>query len=285
MSSERWGAFSVIDHIDAAALAADVLLYDRLVLPVPPDEKEAKRWDEHGWKPGLQKERLDVLGDLAEPAEWDDDRQRTYNREMNRLRHAGEKVNGFQMTAIVLAREPREIDVVGAYHSTSAFHQDYPVESDLNKKAYIAYLLGQRFAVPKGDPETALKNAVKVARLDEFKEHRLAMYDWQQRVIAENVPANEAVTKMEGLLAKYNLCVEKAVKEVYYKFGFTVAGVVLGLAGAAASPLAAGGAILTMARFSMDTKPVISPGPNAPAAMFHDFENVQKSFWDWTKHS
>jgi hypothetical protein len=28
MPSERWGAFSVVDHIDEGALAADVLLYD-----------------------------------------------------------------------------------------------------------------------------------------------------------------------------------------------------------------------------------------------------------------
>jgi hypothetical protein len=285
MSSERWGAFSVIDHIDAAALAADVLLYDRLVLPVPPDDAEAKRWDEEGWKPSLQKERLDVLGDLAEPAKWDDDRRRMYDREMDRLREAGERVNGYQLTGMLLAREPREIDVVGAYHSTSAFHKDYPAESDLNKKARIGYLLGQRFAVPKGDPETALKKAVKLARLDEFKEHRLAMYDWQQKVIADHIPGEDAVRKMDGLLAKYNLCVEKAVKDVYYKFGFTVASVALGLAAAPANPLAAGGAILAMARFAMDTKPVINAASNSPAAMFHDFENVQKSFWDWTRHS
>lgn len=35
MSIERWGAFSVVDHKDARKLAADVLLYDRLVLPAP----------------------------------------------------------------------------------------------------------------------------------------------------------------------------------------------------------------------------------------------------------
>jgi len=35
---------------------------------------------------------------------------------------------------------------------------------------------------------------------------------------------------------------------------------------------------------SLETKITISPGLNTPAAMFHDFENAQKSFWDWTKH-
>jgi hypothetical protein len=35
----------------------------------------------------------------------------------------------------------------------------------------------------------------------------------------------------------------------------------------------------------MDTKPTVDAGSNAPAAMFHDFENAQKPFWDWTKHA
>jgi uncharacterized membrane protein len=43
MSIERWGAFSVVDHKDARKLAADVLLYDRLVLPTPMD------WDRERW--------------------------------------------------------------------------------------------------------------------------------------------------------------------------------------------------------------------------------------------
>lgn len=209
-----------------------------------------------------------------------------YEREMNRLRAEGATVNGYQLTAAVLAKEPRDVDVVAAYHSADAFHADYPEEKDLDKKAYVAHLLGQRFAVPKGDPETALKKAVKVAKLPEFKEHRVALYAWQREIIDKGMPPKEAVRRMEELLAKYNQSVEKAVKDVYYKFGFTVAGILLTLASAPANPLSAGGVLLTMARFAaMDTKPAVNAGPNGAAAMFHDFENVQKPFWDWTKHA
>jgi hypothetical protein len=34
MTRERWGTFSVIDHKDPAELIPEVLLYDRLVIPV-----------------------------------------------------------------------------------------------------------------------------------------------------------------------------------------------------------------------------------------------------------
>ena len=288
MSHERLGGFSVKDHIDAAALAADVLLYDRLLLPVPPDKSEEERWEKENWKPALQKQRLDILGELAEQIKWNEDRQQMYRAEMDKLREQGLHVNGYQLTGLMLARERAAdvVDVVAAYHSEYAFHEDYPEENDRTKQAYVAYLLGQRFAVPKGDPEDALKKAVQLAKDTEFKAHRAAMYEWQGTMIAQKKPALEAVQHMDRLLKNYNACVEKAVKNVYYKFAFTVAGIALGLAAVPANPLAAGGALLTMAQFAkLETKPVVHAGPNGPAAMFHEFENAQKPFWDWTKHS
>jgi hypothetical protein len=41
----------------------------------------------------------------------------------------------------------------------------------------------------------------------------------------------------------------------------------------------------TMAGFArLESKPTVYPGPNGPAAMFHDFDNARKPFWNWTKH-
>jgi hypothetical protein len=281
--SERWGAFSVIDHKDAAALAADVLLYDRLLLPVPPDENERRRWRVNEWEPDLQEERLKILGDLARPMAWNDSRQQTFSKEMDRLRAEGKKVNGYLLTGIMLAKEIQSVNVVAAYHSGEAFQGDFPVEADAGKQAWLGYLLGSRFAVPSGTPEEALTKAVQVARIPEFQEHRLGMYKWQEEMIDKNVPLEDAVNDMAAKLSKYNACVEAAVKEVYYKFGFTLLGLGIGLGSLDA--LSAAGALVTMVGFAkLDTKITISPGLNTPAAMFHDFENAQKSFWNWTKH-
>jgi hypothetical protein len=284
MSSERWGGFSVKDHIDAAALAADVLLYERLLLPVPSDDAEEERWKGKDWKPELQKQRLEALGDLAERIPWNEDRRKMYDAEIDKLRGQGLQVNGYQLTGMMLARE-RGVDVVAAYHSADAFQVDYPKADDLGRQAYLSYLLGARFAVPKGDPEDALEKAVKLAKLPEFQEQRLAMYDWQREMIEKQIPALDAVERMGQLLKKYNACVEKATKDVYYKFAYTVAGVALSIAAAPASPIAAGGALLTMVQFAKETKPPVTAARYAPAAMFHEFENIQKPFWDWTKHS
>ena len=283
MSQERWGAFSVKDHIDAAALAADVLLYDKLRLPVPDNAKEVERWERMGWKPGLQRERLDVLGDLAEPIQWDENRQQIWAQEMQRLQQKGLKVNGFQVTGMVLAGE---LNLVPAYQSLAAFRADYPEETDLDQEAQTAFLMGQRFAVPKGDPEKALQKAVQLAKTPEFKEHRLAIYDWQEQIVKQKIPPKDAVAQMDKMLTKYNAIVEKAVKDVYWRYAFTVAGIGLSLAAAPAGLFTAGGALITMGGFAkMSAKPVIYAGSYGPAAMWHDFENVQKPFWDWTKHS
>jgi hypothetical protein len=51
MPVERWGALSVKDHLDTQALAADLLLYDRLVFPVFSGHGERTHWRGVGWDP------------------------------------------------------------------------------------------------------------------------------------------------------------------------------------------------------------------------------------------
>ena len=48
---QRWAAFSVRAHRDLGSLAADLLLYDKLILPVPEDEAEFDRWVKNRWAP------------------------------------------------------------------------------------------------------------------------------------------------------------------------------------------------------------------------------------------
>src|SRR4051812_19829867 len=81
MGHEVWGAYSVRDHLPDQAFAADVMIYDRLVVPVPPSrdtsrgDEEWRRWQGQGWKPERQQRLLSILGEKAYPLEWDDFRQ------------------------------------------------------------------------------------------------------------------------------------------------------------------------------------------------------------------
>ncbi|HEY6421814.1 MAG TPA: hypothetical protein VIY28_00930, partial [Pseudonocardiaceae bacterium] len=59
-----------------------MLLYDRLVIPVPPQldgpegSVEWQRWSNNGWQPRRQAELISILGDAAYPISWDGFRQR-----------------------------------------------------------------------------------------------------------------------------------------------------------------------------------------------------------------
>src|SRR5438874_143474 len=87
---ERWGSLSVDDHVDTEALLTNVLLYDRLVVPVfteqQTDRNEREYWDQHGWNPDLQQTRLTQLGDLAVRRPWNDSRRERYKNRMQQLK-------------------------------------------------------------------------------------------------------------------------------------------------------------------------------------------------------
>jgi len=65
-----WATFSVADHLRRRPFVADVLLYDRLLVPVPDGDDETSRWMRLKRRPDLQKTLLDVLGDLGVPISW-----------------------------------------------------------------------------------------------------------------------------------------------------------------------------------------------------------------------
>ena len=73
---EVWGTFSVLDHLRTGAFVAEVLTYDRLVIPAPPegDGAEYGRWRRKGWDPDRHKAFRDLLGEAGLLLEipWDD---------------------------------------------------------------------------------------------------------------------------------------------------------------------------------------------------------------------
>ena len=79
MAVERWGAFSVIDHKNDRQLATEVLIYDRLLIPTPM-QWDLKRWQDEGWDPEGLVNKIKILGDIAIPANWDQDRQKDWVR-------------------------------------------------------------------------------------------------------------------------------------------------------------------------------------------------------------
>src|SRR3954453_3590276 len=68
MPFQTWGTFSVADHLGPRAFVADLVLYDRLVIPVP-DAEERKRWADLGRRPDVLDRKLDILEEFADGPE------------------------------------------------------------------------------------------------------------------------------------------------------------------------------------------------------------------------
>ena len=306
VNRERWGTLSVRDHLDPASLVPELLLYDRLVIPFPPDERERRRWEDRLWDPRALDELLRVLEpDLVVKVPWDEWHQEVYRETLADLASAvGLDVQGelpsdlpYQATRLALAQGQKVLptsgiapELVPAYASLAEIQREYVVEragADASI-AELTLLLGRRLAVPRADknPEKTLEEVARLARSADFRTKRRQLHAWEEGIFAGRNPLkpSEALLKMEELVNEYNQCVQAAGQEVLWKFAYTLGGIgvqlgtalVVGTAGPTA--LAAGaGAMIALARFAkFDRKPVIRAGEAAPAAVFHD---ARKLLW------
>jgi hypothetical protein len=296
---ERWGSFSVADHNATEKLVTDVLTYDRLVFPFPPDDAERGRWGSHGWNPDLLAERFEQLGDRAVKVPWDEYRREQFAKNMQRASAVAADAEttipdsaAFQMTRRILAQcdplvLPRGVSkaiVVAAYHSFEDLKTDCILDGEQSDPKLLSILVRNRIAQPRfsRDPEKSLALAIQLSRDTEFQEKRRDLYRWQEDVLAAGVPAGRAMEEIEDLINRYNALVIKANRKVTYRLVFTVVTVGLALTGALlANPiasipfsLAAASSGLSLARFAtLERSPVVTPGETAPAAMFHEVES------------
>lgn len=288
MSFERWGSLSVDDHVDTQALVANILLYDRLVIPVmteQPDRDERAYWVGKGWDPDLQTDRLALLEELAIRRPWNKARREKFQTRVKQLaaeRQDARIIDRKQDTREILAQEQvvekppgvQGVTVVAAYNSTAALKDDFSITNAKDHLSAQAYLLSRRLAVPAdlSNPDKSIREAIKLSRDQEFQARRNDLFDWQDLAVARGWRPQDAVERISEMADRYNVMVEDAVGKVRWKFAFTIFGIGIafatgGLVGAAAA------ATLSVIQFvKLDRKPVIEAGNTQPAAMFHDIK-------------
>ncbi len=287
MAFEHWGSLSVADHVNTEALIANVLLYDRLVIPVMVDQldrDERAYWVSHGWDPDLQLERLDQLKELAIRRPWNAKRRETFKTraaELSAEQFDAEHIDSYAMTRMILAQEQvteklpgvQHVQVIAAYNSIGSMKQDFQLVDAHDPLSAQAFLLTRRLAVPDlPNPEKALKEAMSLSRDAEFRSKRAALFDWQEETILKGVPPAAAVDRIAEMTDAYNKQVKEACAKVRWKLAFTICGISLGfLTGGVMA--AAASAALSLVQFAMfDNKLAIEAGSTQPVAMFHDIE-------------
>lgn len=82
------GNFFVADHLRRRPFVADVLLYDRLIVPVPDGDDEIKRWRDRKRNPELQRKLLGIAGELGVPIPWSIERHEQWARRYFELAEA-----------------------------------------------------------------------------------------------------------------------------------------------------------------------------------------------------
>jgi hypothetical protein len=230
-SFEVWGTFSVRDHLQPWAFVAEVLIYDRLVIPVPPDgdNDEWKRWVGERWDPRRQRELLEVVGDLAVQVEWDEDRRGKWGAEFAAARErlgkelAYETGLAYEITgASLIDRVARMAKPVVA---TTPFTSIPEIERALQisrlkpgtplPPGTISAVLGTEFLIP-ADPHRGeielLRDAVAVAHSKDYRAARAALHRFQRQFMREGVTDLESVKEAVHELAKRAIALRKATE-------------------------------------------------------------------------
>jgi hypothetical protein len=306
MSRERWGTFSVKDHLMPQAFVADVLLYDRLVIPFPAGDDERERWYKQGWKPDVLDGTLELLGDSAIHVAWDKNVQEAFKTQYRTalavdndadmfVREVKEELP-YELTKSLLSTTflpdlPKGVSKVwamAAYTSCKGYEEDIQNERDLRgqstqeQKEHLAMVLSHRFFIPhdpKKSDQQLLKDAIKLSKQDDFKEKRANFYKWQDDIIEQGITDKKAIEEMEQYLGQYNEIVKKASNEVRLKFGFLLLKLALGMPGILIGNVepVVSGLIDVVNYFKFEKKLSIDAGDYQFAAMIHDVQ--KKLHW------
>ncbi len=238
---ELCATFSVRDHLHPGAFIPEVLLYDRLIIPVMPREhdgisraeadEERERWKD--WDPDRQSlivEKLKSrLGDRIIDVPWTKDLRDEWSHAMDET-SAPENVdvvigravrfahkNGYWETGRIVQKfapaMAKTVVAVSSYRSLDDLTARTGIRSrrpnERVEAANLLAVLGFELLVPDDDGRAELAQldeAAKVATDPSYREKRTALYQWQQQFIkagkTDAASIETAVEHMHGLVQK-----------------------------------------------------------------------------------
>lgn len=268
MSLELWATYSVKDHLEPRALATDIVLFDRLVFPVPEtgqitgnpiqpgpvewkrNPEEWRRWEIAGWDPDRQERILQLLKPIVRKHAWTDDGPtlERYRSESARLAAQGLPDYAFAATRTTLTRDlPAYVDGVAAmgpaYRSLDDITRDFSirgagVEPHLPADALATALAWEFFAPDPNDAkistEELLRETVAFVTGDkEFQKHRTAFVEWQQKFIRGGVTDRKsiehALEAMRASLLDANKAAERLRVRKIARYATRIAPTAIGL--------------------------------------------------------
>jgi hypothetical protein len=231
MSRELWATYSVKDHLQPRALAADVMLFDRLVFPVPeegsfpensgpPDARgpvewkqnpaEWARWEQEKWDPEAQERLLVLLKPVIRKVSWGSAGQThdQYSTEAAKLAAQGVPDYAFVATRTTLTRDlPTYVSGLAglgpAYRTVKEIEREFGIGKGDAKRTLpggaLPTVLAWEFVGPDPDdkglsPEQLLGETVAFVTSDaEFRKRRTAFIEWQQKFLSDGTTDLESI--------------------------------------------------------------------------------------------
>jgi hypothetical protein len=304
MPFETWGMFSVTDHLGPRAFVADVVLYDRLVIPVP-DAEERKRWTDLGRRPDVLDRKLDILEELADRPEdslvqrlnwtpyWRNYLDEAYPYQREEARDTTNPAWANRVDRFLLADAMRSgalgvvstPEVVPAYTSYSALDSEFKFRSVSAERVArpddrLVGVIGWEFFVPEDsalDDDSLLKQAVQLVQDEGFRAAREAFHELRREATRLDASPEQFLRELERKLLDYQKATARAgearVRTTALR-AFALVGAGLGLAAAihGMPPVDIAAAGLGVAGVGVDIgwrMPQPGQAPQA-VAMFHD---------------
>jgi hypothetical protein len=274
MGREVWATYSVKDHFDRRALAADIMLFDRLVFPVPQkadfqyqgsdpsgqptvqwsrNPAEWARWEKEHWAPESQESLLTTIGPVVRKVPWDAPHQEQWRTEFTKATAGQVPEYAFAATRTVLTQGlpayVTGVEAMGpAYRSVEQLEKELGVSTEgvptKLPAAALSAVLGWELVVPD-DPRLSndelLKETVAFVTGDaDFRHHRSEFWNWQQGFLKDGVTdqesINKAVDEMRQRLADQQAAARRLPMKQAVRYAFRIGAPGLGLAAVFAGP-------------------------------------------------
>lgn len=290
---ELWGTFSVMDHVREGAFLAEVVMYDRLVIPVPPDpdhantpedrhfaEQQWDRWERNSWNPKRQRTLLRILEPIAVPIEWNRERHELWAAEYERSRHdaaqqLAEILAGWKTGEILLNEVPAMgsgVVAVSPYYSLEVLKRDLGITetSTVMERMQagrgipgnvISAVIGREFLVPE-DPERdefyLLRKALELVQEVDYRQARSDFHSAQQQFIKDGKTDLESVTTAVNAMAEHLNALHRLARRQRIWNGlrraFFFTQTATDLLTAPINPVSAGKAAIALGKFTVDER-------------------------------
>lgn len=299
MAREIWATYAINDHCTPRAFTAEVMLYDRLVIPVPPDnptDEDKKLWSKYDV--GRQERMLRILGERTRVVKWDGWQREQWKARFEAAKNVAQQTSSlaFQATrsqlTFGLPPSVTAVEAVSSYRSYAQITDELKIQGSDNpgklQPGAVTAVLGREFLTidePGLSDEQALQEAVNLSSDGSYRAKRANYWRWQREFLnyetfTDEAALKAAVEEMRDLIHDQNAAIKQAKIRLVAKYAFLLGSITLGMFSGSMIPIAISPIALTLDKTFLSIGQFVAdrtledkgPDQKKAAAVFCDFD-------------